>query len=215
MLDYELLKKKFTEILNSYSKDDLVDWKKTDEQQLKTNKMKLSEYLARLNACKEAIEWVGEKTIEQAVAECHRGDWLLWLASRVRIDRRKLSLAKGLCANTVRHLMQDQMSVSAVDAAIAYGKGEIDEVELENAADDAYAVYSYASYYTASSAASAAYYAASAATSSAHYAAASAASADYYDAASDAAYDARIENQAKTADICREVFGKELINKVN
>lgn len=111
--------------------------------------------------------------------------------------------------------MQDQRSVPAVDAAIAYGKGEVDEVELENAADDAYTAYSYADCYTASAAASAAYYAASVATSSAHYAAASAASADYYAAASAAAYDARIENRAKTADICKEVLGEELINKVN
>lgn len=27
MLDYESLRKRFTETLNSYSKDDLVDWK--------------------------------------------------------------------------------------------------------------------------------------------------------------------------------------------
>lgn len=65
MLDYESLRKKFTEILNSYSKDDLVDWKEKDEQQLKTNKMKLSEYLNRRSACKEAIEWVGEKPLNK------------------------------------------------------------------------------------------------------------------------------------------------------
>ncbi len=40
------------------------------------------QYLESLKACDDAIEWAGDKTIEQVVAECHRGDWLLWLANR-------------------------------------------------------------------------------------------------------------------------------------
>lgn len=38
MLDYESLRKRFTETLNSYSKDDLLDWKEKDEQQSKKTK---------------------------------------------------------------------------------------------------------------------------------------------------------------------------------
>lgn len=41
MLDYESLMKRFTESLNSFSKDDLLAWKKIDEQRIKTNTTKL------------------------------------------------------------------------------------------------------------------------------------------------------------------------------
>ena len=60
-------------------------------------------------------------TIEEVVATCHRGDWLLWLAERVDVERRLLVLAGALCANTVRHLMEDERTTRAVDVAIAYG----------------------------------------------------------------------------------------------
>ena len=43
---------------------------------------------------------------------------------------RELTLAKGHCANTVRHLMKDQRSIDAVDAAIAFGEGKITKEEL-------------------------------------------------------------------------------------
>jgi hypothetical protein len=100
----------------------------------------LKQKLKELNACDEAMEWVGDRTIEQAVKDCHRGDWLLWLGQRIEIDHRKLTLAKGHCANTVRHLMKDQRSVDTVDVAIAYGEGKIGKEELAAAAA-AYAAY--------------------------------------------------------------------------
>lgn len=191
---------------------------------MKTSKITLREYLDHIVACKEAIEWVGNRTIEEAVMECHRGDWLLWLASRVlAVDHRKLTLAKGLCANTVRHLMKDEDSVAAVDAAIAYGKGEISREELDTAAAVAAFVgvadadSATASDYAASAAAYAAY---SASTAAATYLASAAACGSYaaYAAATASGYaddEATIENQTKTADICREVFGEELIKGIN
>jgi hypothetical protein len=45
--------------------------------------MTLGAQLIDLGACEEAIDWVGERTIEQAVAECERGDWLEWLVSKL------------------------------------------------------------------------------------------------------------------------------------
>ena len=159
----------------------------------------MKEILIKLNACRRAIEWVGDRTIEQAVADCHRGDWLLWLASKLEIDKRKITLAKGLCANTVRHLMKDDISKNTVDAVIAYGKGEIGEEELASAAA------------TAAVAANAVAYAAAAVAANADDASATAAYAAAY------AYDgaARNENQKQTADICREILGEEIITKFN
>ena len=31
-----------------------------------------------MGACKSAVEWIGDKTKEQAWNECERGDWLWW-----------------------------------------------------------------------------------------------------------------------------------------
>lgn len=40
----------------------------------------LKDYLKSIGACESAVEWAGDKTIEQVVAECHRGDWLRCLS---------------------------------------------------------------------------------------------------------------------------------------
>ena len=166
--------------------------------------MKAKELLKKLNACTEAIEWVEDRTVEQAWQDCERGDWMLWFYAKQYPEKIiELTLAKGHCANTVRHLMKDQRSIKAVDAAIAYGYGLISDTDLK----------------IASYVANAAYIDSSVADNSASYAAYSAYSATTYaddnakDAASYAAfavfaddndYDARKENQKLTADICRK-----------
>jgi len=108
------------------------------------NVQKLIIKLRELNACKEAIEWLSSQTtLEQAWENCTRGDWLLWLVAALRVDERKLSLAKGLVAKEITYLMDDKRSKTAVQAAIDYGKNEISRNELEKAAlaaDDADAI---------------------------------------------------------------------------
>ncbi|MCK9621980.1 MAG: hypothetical protein M0R47_15780 [Methylobacter sp.] len=159
--------------------------------------MKAKELLMKLGACIDAINWVGDRTIEDAWNECHRGDWMLWFyAKQYPENKRELYLAKGHCANTVRHLMTDERSIAAVDAAIAYGNGEIDEIELYNAARRSAA---YAYLYPYSYATDAAY-AAYAAAYSAYAAYAAKAAAD----AAAAYASARKDNQKQTADICRK-----------
>jgi hypothetical protein len=170
--------------------------------------------LKELNACSEAQVWAGDKTIEQVVSECHRGDWLLWLAARVDADNRKLVLTAGKCAETVIHLMKDKRSKAAVKAAIEYGEGRINEDEL-NAAAYAAATAATAAAYADAAAAYAAYaadYAAGAVADAATayaYAAATAA-----DAAAGAAGAVRAENRMLTAKIVREILGSEIIEKV-
>ena len=171
------------------------------------------EYLNSVCACQSAIEWAGDKPVEQVVAECHRGDWLLWLAKKCGVERQPLTLAKGHCANTVRHLMTDERSLIAVDVAIAFGEGKATRQELDAAATAASAA-SYAAYAAAAdSAATAAAYSAATAAAYAAYAAA----ADAYSAATAAAYAAADTdaNQHKTADICRKYIGDLIIEKVN
>ena len=193
----------------------------------------MKELLNKLKACQEAMEWAGDKSWEEIYNTCHRGDWLLWLFKRTNPDDLKLlTLAKGHCANTVRHLMKDERSIKAVDAAIAYGEGKISREELDAAASAAYAAYAdaasaayadaaaaYDAAYAASAAAYAAYapYDAAAAADDAAYAysaayAASAAAAAAYAAAANAAYVAKKENQQLTADICRKYLPIEVWN---
>ncbi len=160
----------------------------------------MKELLIKLDACDEAIEWAGDRTIEEIVKDCDRGDWLLWLAKKIDIELQPLTLAKGHCANTVRHLMKDERSIKAVDMAIAFGEGRATIEELNNAA---YAV----------AVADAAYAAAAAAVADAAYAAAAAAAAEAAYAA--AGEDARKQNQKETAEICRKYIGQLIIDKCN
>ena len=168
----------------------------------------MKELLMKLNACPEAMEWVGNKSWEECYATCHIGDWLLWLFKRTNPDDlRLLTLAKGHCANTVRHLMKDERSLKAVDAAIAFGEGKISREKLNTSTSAAAAASADAASAAFADAASAAFAAAAAAVAAAA-ASSNAASAAF--AASNAA--AKKENQQLTADICRKYLPIEVWN---
>jgi len=105
----------------------------------------INNLLKELKACQSAIDWAKDKTWEEIYSSCHRGDWLLWLFNKINPnDLQKLTLAKGYCANTVRHLMKDERSIKAIDAAILFGLGKISLEEL-----DIYKVTAYAADYAA------------------------------------------------------------------
>ena len=183
----------------------------------------LKQRLIELEACNKAIVWSKGKTIQQVWETCHRGDWMLWLYSRTNPgDLRLLILAKGHCANTVRHLMNDQRSLDAVDAAIDFGNNKISIEELNSfnaAAYAAYAVYVASAAATYAYAAAAAVYTYAAADADA-YAADADAAAVYASHAASAAYAAEVAsyvantaasfnttkkaNQLLTSDICRK-----------
>ena len=183
--------------------------------------MTLQYQLNKLNACEEAQEWAKDfTTLKEAWEACHRGDWMIWIYARLRPNNlRELTLAKGYCANTVRHLMKDEISIRAVDSLVAFGDGRAPGEDFAAAADaaadaayaadtaDAYAADA-AAYTAADAAVDAAYtaaaYAADAAAYAAYAAADTAADAAYDAAAASAASDARKENQQLTADICRK-----------
>ena len=107
-----------------------------------TIKQKNMQLLKKHNACEDAQQWAQDKTIEEAYNTCPRGDWMLWLFAKTNPDDlQRLTLAKGHCANTVRHLMKDERSIKAVDVAIAFGEGKATREELNAAAADAAAYY--------------------------------------------------------------------------
>jgi hypothetical protein len=153
--------------------------------------------LKKLNSCNAAIQWAKNKTAIEVVEQCHRGDWLLWLFKKINPENiQMLTLTKGHCANTVRHLCTDERSIKAIDAAINYGNGIVTLDEL----NAAYAAARSAARSAALSAVGAAYAARSAVRAAYAAAAAADANADA-DADADAA---RQKNQLLTANICRK-----------
>ena len=164
--------------------------------------------LLKLDACQEARDWAADKSWEEVYNTCHRGDWLLWLFKNTNPnDLQLLTLAKGHCANTVRHLMEDERSLQAVDAAIAFGEGKISREELDAAAAAASAAASAAAYISAAYIAACAAYSSSAA--SAYSASIAVANCTAYTAYSASA---RQENIQLTADICRKYLPIEVWN---
>jgi hypothetical protein len=106
--------------------------------------------LQRLNACKSARDWAGDKTWQEVYNTCERGDWLLWLFAKTNLDDKRLRvLAAAKCAEQVIHLMDNERSVNAVKVAIAYGEGNATDNELREAniaAGDAMRPKDYAAY---------------------------------------------------------------------
>ena len=181
--------------------------------------------ITKFNPCDDGLEYYNSQPdFETAWNNCPRGDWMLWMAKRMDVDVKILTLAKGLCANTVRHFMKDERSIAAVDAAIAFGKDQITKEELQPVYAAAYATYiaaaanadayvaaDYAAYVAAYAAAYAANTAAIASVvSDVAYAAATVA----YAAATTYPVAAKEANQKQTANICREILTEEIFNKV-
>ena len=160
---------------------------------------KLNNRLKELNACSEAREWVGDKSLKKAWERCKRGDWMFWYYFKEVGFTKDLVKAKADCASLVKHLMKDQRSLDALQACYDYVDGKISKNELRRAASAASAA-------LAAADAAAAALAAAAAAADVTYSAAAVA------VAADAA--ARKETLKKCADICREVLTESLFKKI-
>ena len=188
--------------------------------------------IEKYKPCIEAIKYRKKfKTFKEAWDNCPRGDWMLWIAAKLEVNHRQLTLAKAYCTETVIHLMKDERSIQAVKVAKRYGRNRATKGQLKDAADaaaDAYDVYADAAAYAAYDAAYAACaadayaaydaaYAACAACAADAYAAYDACAADAADAyaacAADAA-DAKRDNQKLTADICRKYLTEHVMKKI-
>ena len=99
-----------------------------------------TERLKRFALCSEAKEWMkSQKNATEAWNNCERGDWMLWIAKKLNVDDRKLTMAKAMCAKQVEYLMKDQRSKDALQACIDYFNGLISREQLNAAAATAYA----------------------------------------------------------------------------
>ena len=136
--------------------------------------------LCKQHACREAIAWVDDKTPYAAWRLCNRGDWLLWVAAKLAVDRKLVVLAACDCAErSMQYVMAgEDRPRMAIETARRWcdGRASLNEVRTAayaasdasyaaSDADDTSAFYasnaSYASAYAASYAAYAAFYAAS------------------------------------------------------
>ena len=104
-----------------------------------TTDIDLSALLTKLDACRAAREWAAGKTLEQAWAECPRGDWMLWLAGRMDIDRKVLVHATCACARlALPHVLAGELRpLKSIEAAEAWTRGEATIEDVRAAAEAA------------------------------------------------------------------------------
>lgn len=89
-------------------------------------------------ACEDGLVWAKTQSdLYNLWNNCHRGDWLLWLANKLKVDKRKQVLCAALCAHTVVHLMTDARSREAVRIAFLYGRGKATDEQLREAREAA------------------------------------------------------------------------------
>ncbi len=154
--------------------------------------MTLKDQLQVMNACHEAVEWVGRRGIKTAWRDCPRGDWMLWLAGQLDIDRKLLVLAACDCAETALQYVPEGETrpAKAIQTSRNWCNGTASMSDCRKAAAAAAAAAAYAATYAA--------------------AAAAAAAADA-DAAYAAAYAARTKAHLTCADLVRKRIPVEII----
>ena len=179
----------------------------------------VSKILSKLSVCSDARVFCrGHKTIKAAWLACERGDWLLWFAGKLDIDRKVLVFVACQCARLVLKNTTDKRVLKCIEITERWtaDNAMIEEMitarrDAADAADAAaYAAYAYAAAYAAyayAAAAAAAYAAAAdAADAAAAYAAYAAAAAA--DAAAYAAADAADATRKETLKICADLVRK-------
>jgi hypothetical protein len=141
------------------------------------NNKTLRRLLIRLQACREAIDWLGDRDLHTAIAECEHADWMLWLAAQM-INRKGWLTHQEVvwlacqCARTaLRHIPkgEDRPRI-AIETAERWTQGKASIKEVREAVSAAYAAAHAAEAASAAYAASAAAHAAYA-VSAARYAA--------------------------------------------
>jgi hypothetical protein len=105
---------------------------------------KLQTLLRKLNACVEAIGWVGDRDLPAAWQECERADWILWLCGRMQgtdgwPTKKEIVLAACDCAESVLAIFekkypQDDRPRRAIATARAWAEGKASREEMRSAA---------------------------------------------------------------------------------
>src|SRR5579863_714630 len=106
--------------------------------------MTLKKLLASLGACQEAVQWIGERDLKTAWAECERGDWMLWLSGKMEgkkgwPTRKQIVLAACDCAELSLSIFEkrypnDKRPRVAIETARKWANGEASIEEVRAAA---------------------------------------------------------------------------------
>ena len=109
-------------------------------------------YLQNKNACRSAMEWLKDRDLFRMWEECEKGDWLLWFAAKVGIDRKVIVRTACACAREALRFVPDGeiRPKTAIETAERWCNGEATIEQVRNAssaaaaAADAYAAAAYA-----------------------------------------------------------------------
>jgi hypothetical protein len=95
--------------------------------------MSLKDQLVKLGACNEALDWVGDKTIEEAWETCEDSEWMMWILEQTDLD-----LIDPVCniAERVLHLVPEDNRLVCSNA-ISAARRRANQDELKAASDAA------------------------------------------------------------------------------
>jgi hypothetical protein len=98
------------------------------------------------HVCIDASDWVEarlDRTLAELWAECPRGDWMMWLAAHLGVDRRRVVLAAcDVVEPVLAHVPAgEERPRRAIEVARRWARGEATADEVGAAADDAHAAY--------------------------------------------------------------------------
>ena len=101
----------------------------------------LRDRIAHMRPCGGAVAWLGDQTDPAlAWAKCDRGDWMLWIAARLGVDRRLVGRAKVDCARTALPYVREEDLLAvllALHVAEEFAAGRAGEDDCWAAADAA------------------------------------------------------------------------------
>lgn len=84
--------------------------------------------LMKLYACEKAVRWAGNYgTLAEAWEACVRGDWMLWLAATLQIERTLLVKAACGCARLALPYTTDQRPLKVIVAVERWASGDSPE----------------------------------------------------------------------------------------
>ena len=96
----------------------------------------LKDELIAMDACSEAVAWIGDRTLPEAWAECKQPRWMFWWLGRCGVERQKLVLAACACARLALAHARGPEALLAIEAAEGWARGAID---IKKVYADAYA----------------------------------------------------------------------------
>jgi len=99
--------------------------------------MTFKQQLIEMDACQDAIDWIKDRTIQQAWNDCHCGDWMLWLLEQMKekegwLDEKEIMLLGCWCSRrALKYIPEGETrSLKAIEAKEKWARGEITKEEV-------------------------------------------------------------------------------------